>query len=63
VVVGAGACDAHAATLDGTSKATEGSASADKSQCVVVGARARDDAHAAALERDLERYGGIGVRR
>ena len=30
---------------------------------VVVGARARDDAHAAALERDLESYGGIGVRR
>ena len=30
---------------------------------VVVGARARDDAQAATLERDLESYGGIGVRR
>ena len=30
---------------------------------VVVGARARDDAHAAELERDFENYGGIGVRR
>ena len=30
---------------------------------VVVGARARDDAHAAALERDFETYGGTGVRR
>ena len=30
---------------------------------VVIGARGRDDAHAATLERDLESYGGIGVRR
>jgi hypothetical protein len=30
---------------------------------VVVGARARDDAHAATLERDFETYGGTGVRR
>jgi hypothetical protein len=30
---------------------------------VVVGARARDEAHAAALERDLETYGGTAVRR
>ena len=30
---------------------------------VVVGARARDDAHAAELERDFESYGGTGVRR
>lgn len=30
---------------------------------VVVGARARDDAHAAELERDFETYGGTGVRR
>jgi hypothetical protein len=30
---------------------------------VVVGARARDDAHAAQLERDFESYGGTGVRR
>ena len=30
---------------------------------VVVGARARDDAQAAALERDFESYGGTGVRR
>jgi hypothetical protein len=30
---------------------------------VVVGARARDDAHAAVLERDFETYGGTGVRR
>lgn len=30
---------------------------------IVVGARARDDAHAAALERDFEGYGGTGVRR
>jgi hypothetical protein len=30
---------------------------------VVVGARARDDAHAAQLERDFETYGGTGVRR
>jgi len=30
---------------------------------IVVGARARDDAHAAVLERDLETYGGTGVRR
>src|SRR5215216_5134815 len=29
----------------------------------VVGARARDDAHAAELERDFETYGGTGVRR
>jgi hypothetical protein len=30
---------------------------------IVVGARARDDAHAAALERDFESYGGTSVRR
>jgi hypothetical protein len=30
---------------------------------IVVGARARDDVHAAELERDLEAYGGTGVRR
>ena len=30
---------------------------------IVVGARARDDAHAEALERDFETYGGTGVRR
>ena len=30
---------------------------------VVVGARARDHAHAAQLERDFETYGGTGVRR
>jgi hypothetical protein len=30
---------------------------------IVVGARARDDDHAAALERDFETYGGTGVRR
>jgi hypothetical protein len=30
---------------------------------VVVGARARDEAHAAQLEHDLETYGGTAVRR
>ncbi|MEO5820564.1 MAG: hypothetical protein ABIT71_08660 [Vicinamibacteraceae bacterium] len=30
---------------------------------IVVGAHARDDAHAAALEQDFETYGGTGVRR
>jgi hypothetical protein len=30
---------------------------------VVVGARARDEMHAAELERDFESYGGTGVRR
>jgi hypothetical protein len=30
---------------------------------VVVGARARDEQHAATLEHDLETYGGTGVRR
>jgi hypothetical protein len=30
---------------------------------IVVGARARDDDHAAQLERDFETYGGTGVRR